>query len=260
MRVTALPQSTPTPTVDPGVSFDPNALPSPAAPGTETAAPDLTWDDSPESVLIDGTFCCGFTSAEFVANALPEFRIWGDGHFLWVSHQEDGSRRVWETRLTPVEIQAILDRFLQAGFFAWDERYANDTVADFADQCITIQLKEARKQVCEYFEGAPPAFHELFDELASGLGRTGQDFIPQRGFLRTAVFDVDFVSPTIQWTDPALSLAKTGTSGAWIEGGTLQALWAALNQRPFGPIAAENGVYYMYTIQVPGLSLFLESE
>ena len=135
------------------------------------------------------------------------------------------------------------------------DRYANDSVTDNAKKCIRIRLLNAKKQVCEYYEGAPAAFHSLFDDLAGGLDKPGQAFFPIRGFLLLSAFDADSASPTLVWQDSALRLGEVSPKGAWIVGEALTRLWEALNRRPWGPVVAEGDASYLYTIQIDGLSL-----
>lgn len=246
------PASAPTAT-SPGVALNPAAESSEGEP--DAPIPDLSWDPAGPLPLISGTFCCGFTSAEYVRNYVPEFQVWGDGRYIWVSHAEDGSRTVMESRLGAEELSAVLSRTASDGFFGWKERYANDAVADVADKCITIRLLRVEKQVCEYYEGAPPAFHRLFEDLAGGLDQKGHAYFPTRGFLLLSVFDADFVTPTLVWQDSALKLAEVSPKGAWIVGEALTRLWEALNRQPWGPVVAEGDANYLYTIQIDGLSL-----
>ena len=96
----------PAPTAtSPGAGFDPAG-----AGGTDAPIPELSWDLSDPRPLISGTFCCGFTSAEYVRNYVPEFQIWGDGRYIWVAHAEDGSRAVMESRLGAGDPSGILSR------------------------------------------------------------------------------------------------------------------------------------------------------
>ena len=246
----------PTSTSDPGgVPLDPGGVPlNPGAPQAtesfEAPLPPLIWVPLAEFTPITGSFCCGFTTPEFIRNYLPDFEIRGDGSYRWVEYAEGGSRQVMQAQLTQDEIGEILSGLATAGFFGWKDRYANDFIADYADKCITVRLLEVEKQVCEYYEGAPEAFHTLFADLSRGAGREGEEFIPESGLLQLTRFDVDFVTPQLAWDDDSLALSAIPPEGLTISGPALETLWRTLNQAPWGPVVEEAGVYYIYTIQL----------
>ncbi len=244
--------SSATPTSD-GVPLLPLPGDTPIPPMTRT--PDLKFDTLSDSPIITGTFCCGFTTPEFVRNYLPEFQIRADGRYIWVLRDDSGSRKVMQTLISQERLAEILQQIASSGFFTWNDRYANDLVADVADKCIKLSLQEGEKSVCEYAEGAPEAFHELFRFLGTGAGETGSEFVPDAGYLELGVFDVDFVNPTLKWSDSDFQLNKVPSGGTWIEGEALTRLWQALNEAPWGPVVEENGVFYIFTIRLAGLSL-----
>lgn len=224
----------------------------------EGAQNDLTWVPSAEEIVISATSCCGFVPAIYIQNALPDAMLWGDGRIVWVTLDDTGQRQVFEGRLATGEMVALLQKIIDAGFFTWQDRYSNDLVADAADTCLSVNLEDRAKQVCEYFEGAPQAFHALIAELSQGAGAQGAPFIPQQAFVTSypigtiadPVEQVDLVWPD----DGSADSLKSLESGVWAEGNTLELAWQVVNVRPWGMIVQEGDTYYQLSVQVPGLS------
>lgn len=247
------PDTTPdaTSTIDQGVPL----FSETSTPATGSGSmPDLSWPaDSSHRVLL-GTFCCGFTTQAYVTNYIPEFQVWGDGRFYWALI-ENGKRVVYEAQLEKEEISVILKEITAEGFFSWQDRYEDPLVTDMADKCIRISLLADEKSVCEYYRGAPEAFHRLFDRLATGAGKTGQVYTPESGYLTATPIEAESVAPQLVWDQAEVSLASVGESGMWVDGKALPALWEAVNTLPTGPVVEEQGEYYVVTLQIVGLSL-----
>lgn len=215
------------------------------------------WDKSPDAVLISATNCCGFVPAIFLQNALPDAQLWGDGRLVWVVYREAGARQVFEGRLSEVQIEDLLDEFEVAGFYTWDELYQNPMVADYPTKCVAVNLVESTKQVCEYYEGAPQAFHDLYARLAGGAGLAETPFTPERAYVTSLRLDTsqgDVSRVDLVWPADIAELHAL-ESGGWLEGELLQAAWEAVNANPWGPVIQAGEVYYMLAVQVPGLSL-----
>ncbi len=223
--------------------------------------PDVVWDTDPNAVILRGTFCCGFTTMLVPMNYIPDFQIWGDGRIVWTEMPGDKGRQVLEGQLSASELADVLQQMVDEGFFGWEDYYANYNVSDFADQCITINLQGASKSVCEYYEGAPDAFHKLYEMLAQGAGAQGADYLPEKSYLTAYPTQVDQM-PTelvlMTW-DAALtgfSLADAVDSGQWLSGDLLAQTWEIVNANPWGgKYVVEDGKYYEISVQLPGLSM-----
>jgi hypothetical protein len=223
--------------------------------------PEVVWDTAPDALIVSATFCCGLTSPVMRLNYLPDAQIWGDGHMIWVEYDQDGSRRVLETVLTHEQLADLLQQVVDAGFFGMQDRYANNLVMDAADKCLTVNLESAQKTVCEYFQGAPQVFHDLYAMFASGAGVAGKDYMPTQGYLTAhplESIDKENVSRVdLQWDSKArgISLNTIVESGTWVEGETLAQLWQTVNANPGGMIVQEGEQFYQISLQVPGLSM-----
>jgi hypothetical protein len=235
-----------------------------AAASGQTVTPSLTeaimnWNPDPNMVILSATTCCGRVSRVEQLNYIPDSRIWGDGHIIWTELRDDGARKVMEGWLTPDETEALLARFSDAGFFGWQALYADPSVADAPQQCLTIEIETQAKTVCEVYAGAPSLFHDLYRDVAAGAGALGKEYEPQTGFLTAhalqfpSTFDppVDFEWPAAKF---GLSLSEA-TSGVWVEGDVLREAWQVVNKHWRGSIVKDGDAYYDLSLQVPGLAL-----
>jgi hypothetical protein len=158
------------------------------------------------------------------------------------------------------QVSTLLQNAADQGFFSWKEFYTDPlSPTDLPTQCLTINLESQSRTVCEYYKGAPEAFHELYDLLAAGAGTAGQDFIPQKGYL--VVYPLKGDNQAIeQDKTPVWDSAEMGVSlansvnGAWIEGATLKAAWEIINKDMYVFIR-ENEALYQISLQIPGISM-----
>ncbi|MDX1436384.1 MAG: hypothetical protein R3335_06220 [Anaerolineales bacterium] len=259
IEVTEQPEQEPEAPVDSGDVISEEEV----TPLSEAEKRQLPWDTDPEALIISATFCCGFAPQLALTNYIPDAQVWGDGRVVWVEQSDDGSRRVLEGHIDLGELELLLNRIKDAGFFEWDEYYSNPQVADFADKCINVNLLEGEKSVCEYYEGAPAAFHELYALLSEGAGAPdGEDYAPESGFLTVIPLGSDVptesVDAMLNWDAPGLGISLSvveDEGGAWVSGTTLEAAWQVVNQRPWNPLVQEGDSFYMLGLQVPNLSM-----
>ncbi len=239
--------------------YPPPETPTTGGDSLGDAPPVLAWDDDPNTVVVSGTFCCGFVPYLAVINYIPEVQIYGDGRYIWVEQHENGGRTVRQGQLSQDEIGELLQSMVDAGFFRWDDQYVDQSVADVADKCLVVNLRGASKSVCEYYRGAPQAFHALFDRLATGAGASGSEFVPERGYMIATPLKSDFQlgggQTASRWDAGLLevSLAEAG-SGTWLTGPSLEIAWQVVNAQPFFPLVEQDGTYYEISLQIPDLS------
>lgn len=222
--------------------------------------PEVAWNNDPNTIILSGTFCCGFTTPLVPLNYIPDFQVWGDGRYVWVVYSKDNSsREVLQGQLPEEKLTALLQRVVDAGFFGWDDRYANPMISDLADQCMTVNLSSVSKTVCEYSEGAPEAFHTFYDNFARGNDETGTPYVPTKGYL-TAFEMGNLGRPVSQddvlWpADQLFSLSTAVDKGVWVEGQALELAWKAINANPWQGLAYEGGKFFSLAIQIPDLSM-----
>jgi hypothetical protein len=211
--------------------------------------------------VITATYCCGLTPDLARTNYLPEALVQGDGIVRWVEYNEQGGRQVLQGELSQVELSALLQPAVDAGFFEWEEMYSDrNSPSDLPTKCLEINLKDAKKRVCEYYQGAPEAFHSLYNNLTAGAGLEGTPYQPERAYLAAQLYPGG-VPPEgeelPQWDAAAGGITlEEVVQGAWVEGPALQTAWEAVNANPMAPIIEEDGKLYGITIQIPGYSLF----
>ncbi len=220
----------------------------------------IDWDRSSETEVISASFCCGFTTFLFVQNYIADATVWGDGRIIWTSTDESGLRSVWEGFLSSDELVNLVRDAAQKGFFGWKDLYEDRRIADVATQCLNITLLTLEKSVCEYYQGAPAAFHTIFDHLASGAGvQNFGPFTPETGYLVALkmTFDEpptsDQISADWDASDLVFSLADA-TDGAWVQDKALHRAWEIVNQGIWSNIVHEDGTYYEISLRIPGLS------
>lgn len=226
-----------------------------------TPRPNFIWDTDPDVRIMLATYCCDSpTIEELVRSYIPEAQLWGDGRLLWTEQDEERARQVFVAWLTPDEMQALLQETASAGFFGWEEVYADEVVVDGTSRCLTITLLDRDKSVCETHGGAPSAFYMLFDHLSQGAEYNGTLFHPDRAFV-TGFRLEDLVGPRpaaeLRWEEMQVQGPATQIlSGFWLEQGeTLQMLWEAANQDPYHmPLVEDGDQLYRIILQVPGVS------
>jgi hypothetical protein len=220
--------------------------------------PTVAWDPAPEAVVLRATECCGLVPPYYAENYIPEVHIWGDGRIVWVENQGRGARRLLEGALTEAQLEALLQRIVDAGFFGWADSYADYRVTDLPTQCLRVELSSQTKQVCEYYTGAPEAFHTLFAAVTGGAGAAGVEFIPAQAQLSVwPTQPSQNVKPEdyLDW-DPAatgFSLAQV-TGRRDVDGNALALAWRAVNRNLWFPLVRDGDDFYYVVVTVPGLS------
>jgi hypothetical protein len=241
----------------------------PTAPGVDQVAgetptaeptPSVDWDRSPEAPVITVTYCCGFVMEIVRYNYIPEAMVWGDGRIVWSQIDDMGRRRVLEGQLTEDQMARLLAGIKDAGFFGWKELYSDmNGPTDMPNKCIQVAADGRQHQVCEYWQGAPEAFHVIFENLRNGTGVSGVPYVPERGYLiahRIPRPDQplnadEFMVWNAEATQIQLEDAVTGT---WLEGEALLRAWDMVNARTYGGMVLDGEDYFMLSIQVPELS------
>lgn len=254
------PTTQPTETPTGNVTFEDSNAEVTSAPEGDFPRPEVTWNHDPNTLIVSGTYCCGFTTPLVPLNYIPDFQVWGDGRYVWVVYSSDNStRKVLQGQLSEEKLTTLLQKVVDAGFFGWKDRYANPMISDLADQCMTVNLSSTSKTVCEYSEGAPEAFHTFYDNFARGNEETGIEYVPTKGYL--TAFDMGNLGrpvsqSDVQWpADQLFSLSTAVDKGVWVEGQALELAWQAVNNDPWQGLAYENGKFYSLAIQIPGLSM-----
>jgi hypothetical protein len=219
--------------------------------------PALAWDPAPDAIIVDANVSGGML---YEPNAIYSARLWGDGRLIWLTHDpSSGARQVWAASLPSEAVTDLLDEFVSAGFFGWDDHYSPGRVYDAPSTCLRVTLATAAHSVCETISGAPVRFRELFSLVASGAGQTGAPFVPERGYLvLMPLFGSPPGSQPVGWSPAAtgLTLAEAAaTGGLWLEGDALAFVWDAVNANPFQPVFWDGESYYAAQLLIPGVTV-----
>ena len=218
--------------------------------------PALTWDTAPTAVIIELTTSGGLVPMEYVMNALPTARLWGDGRIIWVEHTSGGGRRVLEGRLSTQEMTDLLAQISDAGFFGWANYYRPRVqVFDAGTTTLTVNLLSQTKSVSEYAgEGAPEKFHVLTRHIGSGAGASGTEFAPTKGYLLAFPRGTAGGQAKYHWPESSLGYGlDQAVSGIYVGGEGLEFAWKAVNENQFVVIES-GGTDYQIAVQIPGVS------
>ncbi len=220
--------------------------------------PAVAWNPDPGTLVLSASGCCGPVPAYVAENYIPAVRVWGDGRLVWVERNSNGGRRVLTATLTPDQLTALLQPAVEAGFFGWQDAYGEPDRADGTAQCLTVALASVTKQVCEYYEGAPEAFHVLYTAAANGAGAAGAAYAPTQGYV-TVYPQTYSMPPTgddyLLWPADSLGLALADNAGGqWLEGAALAFAWRVVTGDTWQPLVREGDQYFLLTLRIPGVT------
>ena len=213
--------------------------------------PEVDWDTDPQALVVSADTCCGML---YDPNGIPTARLWGDGRLIWVAVESSGARRVLTAALTTDQMKALLQRFVDSGFFGWQDSYRPSyEVYDAPSTCLHVALQSASKSVCDLMGNAPAAFYELLDGLAAGLTET--NYVPTRAYLQANPVGSASLAPVLQWPADSLNLSlKDASQGVWVEGKTLEVAWRAVNERPYNALVQEGDTFFSLVLLVPDVT------
>jgi hypothetical protein len=213
--------------------------------------PAITWDTDPTALIVRDDTCCGMM---YDPNGLPTLQLWGDGRMLWVTFDSNNVRHVYTATLTTAQMTALLQKFVDAGFFGFKDSYEPPyQVYDAPNTCLSVTLSTLGKTVCDLMGNAPAKFYDLEADLTNGV--TPTEYIPTTGFLTASQINGVPSGVNFQWPAEALGLSlKDAGSGVWVEGKTLEVAWRAVNAAPFNAIVQEGDAYYSLTVLLPDLT------
>lgn len=217
---------------------------------------DVAWDTDLSALIV--RFYSPYTTAGLAGAFddryyVPEVQIWGDGRINWVTEEGSG-RRIWEGHLSTEEMEALLRRIVEAGFFSWEDEYYTPGGHSMPPMHLMVNLAGRSKEMSEH-GGAPDAYYELEGLLRSGAGAEGHPYVPSRGYLTVEPLSLDLGGP--EWPVGAETTPDDVGEGMYIEGATLAFAWELVNRTPTAPIyVSYRGDAYRIMVQVPGVSHF----
>ena len=113
--------------------------------------------------------------------------------------------------------------------------------------------------MCEYYRGAPPEFHDLYGYIASGMGKVGKNYLPERGYLTAFPTESPLTSSAVThhiWPSNQLGIfLRDATEGIWVEGDALELAWTIVNSNVWSTPIEESGLFYHLALQIPGITM-----
>ena len=208
--------------------------------------PKVEWDTSPENVVISYDFF-----GELDYGYIPDFRIWGDGYMVWVKHDSNGARKVYEGYLSQAELKGLIEQFVGAGFYSL---FGNDYSSSI-NISITLLTKQKQNSI-----NANKKISELTDYLRSGAGLEAKEFHPTIGYLyafpieETAYFNYKVIP--YQWLQGKFdedfkNFDKLYPNGKEITGDELAYIWNIVNASPF---IESNGRTFWIAVEIPKIT------
>jgi predicted small lipoprotein YifL len=216
--------------------------------------PDLSYPAEADHLLVEADTAGGLVPPAYAENHIPAFRLYGDGRVVWTD-QEGPRMSVWQGHLSPEKTQELLAWMADDGYFRMDDFYTvENPPTDLPTRCIRVYLADQSKSVCEYFDGAPETFDQIYGLLQSGAGATDVvTFEPQIGWVTAEPLTWETGSEMVVWPEVLSPALPAMTGGIWVDGPTLEFLWR--NRLEQGPLMVfeELGDRYQVTLQIPGL-------
>jgi len=209
--------------------------------------PKPEWNTSPDNVVI--SYRIGFEEIDI--NYIPDFRVWGDGHIVWVEHHFDYTRTVFEGYLSQVELKKLIEDFVNAGFFNWFEYRGTSTSS------ISIHLIN-RNQINAL--DANDEISLLVRYLQSGAGVERNEFVPTIGYLALSPIEetsykYSEIEPKYSWVESKFDFSpedfKKIVPDEKIIGDKLEFFWKVVNVSPF---IEYNGKIYWVGLSIPKIT------
>jgi len=223
----------------------------------QAAPPAIEWDPSPDAIMAQtATPIKSYHPTllpDYTHNYIPEGRLFGDGHIVWATYADDGSRTVMEGYLTQEQMTSLLQDFIDTGFFSWDDAYTSRLPYDNPpSDYLTVNLKSVQKTVSVTMTEPPEGYRELFNRLSSGAGALGTPYQPKSG---TLILEETQGEPFAIWDNEKYPLdLNKAAEGLSLEGEALQVAWELVNRDPLAPPVVKIGEKnYKVFLLIPGL-------
>ncbi len=214
----------------------------------------VQWDTGLNAVVVRLTGGLSIAGAYNPNYYIPDVQLWGDGRIVWV--KTDGvARQVFEGQLTTEQMESLLQRIVDAGFFEWQDYYDALGGNSWTPRLFRVNLVDRFKEISEH-GAAPPAFYELQDFIKNGAGAEGHELVPTRGYLTASPFPGATNGELWPDANAGFTLDQVGV-GRYIEGKALDFAWEAVNKNPAAPVYMKsNGQVYVIMVQIPGVSFY----
>ncbi|MCE1245764.1 MAG: hypothetical protein LWY06_03875 [Firmicutes bacterium] len=108
------------------------------------------YKDSPRDIVIQ-MFTAGGYAPEIVEKTrVPDFTLYGDGRVIYSRSTDPTNYKLYEAKLTPERMNALINLFEQEGFFDMNDNYLNVNVKDLPSAYVTLNLREKNRTIKIY--------------------------------------------------------------------------------------------------------------
>ena len=143
----------------------------------------LAYEPSPEAAIVTVSAGGGLP---FPGDDLsPLFQLFGDGSFLALEKRGCGSVLV-RGHLEQAEVEDLLRRLADTGFFGLEDEYADPDVYDATFRNIMVSLAETEKAVTVWMTRDVPAFDAAYGLILGYPRGETEDHVPREGYLVVA--------------------------------------------------------------------------
>ena len=219
--------------------------------------PDLEWDSSPDRVIVSYDCFAGLVPMEYINNAMPVFRLWGDGRAIWVEDQMGGGRKVFTATFTPDEVRALLNEMATRHFFTMADTYEPGYEIMDGGACqMQVNLLSLTKSVSELTGSQPPDdLRTLEGWLSSGAGHAGDPYVPERGYIIATPLQDPVSTATRVWPEDGIGGVRLedAQGGLLVEGEALRAAWDIVNTDIYATVASGQSTYRI-AVQIEGVT------
>lgn len=217
------------------------------------------WDRSPETIIVRLDSQPTDPDPAYLLNSIPPCTLWGDGHVIWTTYDNNGMEEVLEARVEDdAKIRAFLEDIISRGFYEWEDELIPPSTTNPLIESVTVALYNEVHTV-RRFSYWPQNAYAVIQQNCATLSDTPVRVLPAAGWVSAyAVEPESSMTTTWYWPPNApFTLAELAQNGEsrWLEGSLATEVWRSARQTHGGANVQERtgGIYHV-AIVVPGFS------
>lgn len=188
------------------------------------AADTPVYKDSPRDIVIQMLTAGGYAPEIVEKTRVPDFTLYGDGRVIYSRSTDPTNYKLYEAKLTPEKMTALINIFEQEGFFDMNDNYLNVNVKDLPSAYVTINLREKNRTIKIYGLNIaiqqrliPRGLINITRRLSEFSVEGEKEYEPEKISLFVQEFPKDQYSKEmrkIKWKVKGVELAKLAPEGA----------------------------------------------
>jgi hypothetical protein len=233
--------------------------PIPPTATSEPSGPVITWDKSPETIIVRLDRVLLKEPPYDGLNRLPSCTLFGNGRLLWINNIPPNGEEVLEAYLDDVTIRGFLEYVIRDKKFYNSPDYASQELPPSENaplESVTLNVSQELRTVRSYRRWPDNLYLDILDKCRT-LTETRALYIPTGAWVTGYAVPDNPNAPKIGWppTGP-FKMAELAASGnpMWVTDVALTQLWTAQRQSLGQIYWLEGGKTYRVAIQVPGVS------